>query len=106
MTAFFVCVGVVIASLLQQEEAYRTVQGMIIFPLMFLSGIFFPVDKLPTWLGWIAYANPVTYAVDLFRYSLTGKNIIPVWIDVILLLVLSVSFFGLSVWLFDRKFRA
>lgn len=105
MTVVFVCIGVIIASALQREEAYRTVQGLVIFPLMFISGIFFPIDTLPGWLSWIAYVNPVTYAVELFRYSLTGQHTIPIWADVVLLTLLSALTFILATWLFDRKFR-
>jgi ABC-2 type transport system permease protein len=105
MTAMFVCVGVIMAAILKEAEVYRSVQGMVIFPLMFISGIFFPIDKLPLWLRWIAYANPVTYAVDLFRWSVLGKNIIPLWLDAVLLAVLSTGTFFFSVWLFDKKFR-
>ena len=105
MTVLFVCVGVAIAAAFQEAEVYRTVQGLVIFPLMFISGIFFPVDKLPGWLSWIAYANPITYAVDLFRYSLTGKNIIPIWMDIALLIVLGTATFFGAVYLFDKKFR-
>jgi ABC-type multidrug transport system permease subunit len=49
--------------------------------------------------------NPVSYGVDLFRYSVTGRNTIPVGTDIILLLVLSAVVFFLATWLFDRKFR-
>jgi ABC-2 type transport system permease protein len=105
MTVLFVCIGVILASYFQEAEVYRTLQGLIIFPLMFISGIFFPIDKLPAWLKWIAFVNPVTYAVDLFRYSVLGTHAISLWTDVILLLVLSTGTFFLAVWLFDRKFR-
>lgn len=105
MTALFVCIGVILASYFQEAEVYRTLQGLIIFPLMFISGIFFPIDKLPGWLSWIAYVNPVSYAVDLFRYSVTGVHTMNLWTDIILLLILSVVTFFLATWLFDRKFR-
>jgi ABC-2 type transport system permease protein len=105
MTVLFVCIGVMIAAYFQEAEVYRTIQGMVVFPLMFISGIFFPIEQLPGWLKWIAYINPVTYAVDLFRYSVLGTHAIPLWIDYVLLITLSlVTFFG-SVYLFDKKFR-
>jgi ABC-2 type transport system permease protein len=105
MTVLFVCLGVFIAAYFQEAEVYRTIQGLVVFPLMFISGIFFPIDKLPAWLGWIAYLNPVSYAVDLFRYSVLGTNTISLWVDVTLLTVLSTLMFFASVYLFDKKFR-
>lgn len=105
MTMLFVCIGVIIAAYFQEAEVYRTVQGLVIFPLMFISGIFFPIDQLPAWLKWVALINPVTYAVDLFRWSVLGKSSIPVWLDATLLVGLSIVTFFLAVWLFDKKFR-
>lgn len=105
MTVLFVCVGVAIAAYFQEAEVYRTIQGMVVFPLMFISGIFFPIEQLPGWLKWIAYINPVTYAVDLFRYSVLGTHAIPLWIDYVLLVGLSLLTFFTSVYLFDKKFR-
>jgi len=36
-------------------------------PLLFLSGMFFPVNSVPQWLGVITKLNPVTYGVDAVR---------------------------------------
>src|SRR3989304_2705764 len=54
------------------------VKQLLIFPLMFLSGVFFPVNSVPTWLGVIAKANPVTYGVDAIRQVFLGNGAGPV----------------------------
>ena len=38
-----------------------------IMPSMFLSGIFFPVNNLPSWMEVLVKINPVTYAVAAIR---------------------------------------
>ena len=40
---------------------------LIVFPLMFLAGVFFPVDGVPVWLQVVAKVNPLTYGVDAIR---------------------------------------
>ncbi len=105
MSAIFVCLGIIMACFLGDAEGYRMISGFFMFPIYFLSGIFFPVTSLPGWLEAIALVNPLTYAVDLFRYSLLGVHEFPLVWDAILLAVLSVILFVIATVLFDRKFR-
>jgi ABC-2 type transport system permease protein len=64
--------GVLVGTRLKTQEAFQTVMALLIFPLIFLSGIFFPVAAVPRWLGALAKANPVTYGVDAIRHVLLG----------------------------------
>tara|TARA_B100000749_G_C18221151_1_gene380218 strand:- start:311 stop:622 length:312 start_codon:yes stop_codon:yes gene_type:complete len=48
---------------------------LMVFPLIFLSGVFFPVDAVPTWLQMVAKINPLTYGVDAIRQIFLGPNI-------------------------------
>jgi ABC-2 type transport system permease protein len=105
MAALFVCVGVLLASFLMDMEAYRMVSGFIMLPIYFLSGIFFPISTLPGVLRVIGEINPLTYAVDLFRYSLLGVHEFPLLLDVVLLVVLTLLVFVLATYFFDKKFR-
>src|SRR6266516_7174115 len=43
------------------------------FTVMLICGAWFPVDVLPVWLRWIAYAIPLTESIDLTRALLTGR---------------------------------
>lgn len=40
---------------------------LVVTPMTFLSGAFFPRDRLPVWLGWIADFLPLSLAVDALR---------------------------------------
>jgi len=42
------------------------------FSAIFLCGVWFPLDVLPGWLQWVAWAIPLTSAVDLARAFLVG----------------------------------
>ncbi len=48
---------------------------IIIMPLIFLSGIFFPVNNVPTWLEVVSKINPLTYGVDAIRQLFLGGNL-------------------------------
>lgn len=56
-----------IGAWLRNAETMQTVGFLAMFPLMFASSAFVPVDGLPAWLRVIATVNPLTYAVDASR---------------------------------------
>ncbi|MBP1708180.1 MAG: type transporter [Chloroflexi bacterium] len=69
--------GVLIASRMRSQQGFQLIMQIIIFPLMFLSGVFFPVNTVPTWMAVIAKINPVTYGVDAIRQVILGKEMFP-----------------------------
>jgi ABC-2 type transport system permease protein len=63
ITAF----GVMIAARIKQMQSFMGVMQMIITPMFFISGVFFPVANLPGWLNFLNRIDPLTYAVDPMR---------------------------------------
>jgi ABC-2 type transport system permease protein len=59
--------GVVIASRMRSTQGFQVVNQFITFPLIFLSGVFFPLQNLPGWMSFLVKINPVSYAVDPLR---------------------------------------
>jgi ABC-2 type transport system permease protein len=72
------------------------------FPLMFASSAFVPVDGLPAWLRVIATVNPLTYAVDASRNLALGM---PVGNGVVAALAASVGLMVVGTVLAVRGFR-
>ncbi len=62
--------GVLMASRIRSVETFQYVFQFALFPLFFLSGAFFVLDRVPPWIAVIAKLNPLTYAIDLFRHIL------------------------------------
>src|SRR3989344_3627599 len=60
-------IGVAITSRLKSLDAGQYVFQFITFPLVMLSGAFFPLRDLPTWLDILTKINPLSYGVDLLR---------------------------------------
>ena len=59
--------GLLVASRMRSQQGFQLIVQLIIFPLIFLSGVFFPVNNVPTWLEIASKLNPLTYAVDAVR---------------------------------------
>ena len=57
-----------IGAWLRNAETMQSVGFLAMFPLMFASSAFVPIDGLPGWLRVIATINPLTYAVDASRH--------------------------------------
>ena len=59
--------GVAIAARMRSIESFQMINQFVMFPLIFLSGIFFPLQGLPAWMNVLVRVNPVSYAVDPLR---------------------------------------
>jgi ABC-2 type transport system permease protein len=64
VTAF----GVLVAVMIKQAQSFTWVMQLVVFPMVFSSGAFYPVAGLPAWLEVLNRINPLTYAVDAMRH--------------------------------------
>jgi ABC-2 type transport system permease protein len=55
------------------------------FPLIFISGIFVPLEQMPEWGLVLSVCSPLTYFTDLARYSFTGAHFFPLLTDIAVL---------------------
>jgi ABC-2 type transport system permease protein len=82
-----------------------TVTNFVIMPLTFLSGTFYPVDRLPEPFRSASRFNPLFYLIDGFRYGFIGHAEQQLPQGVTYMLVLTVAM-GLLVWrLFTTGYR-
>ncbi|MEZ7154943.1 ABC transporter permease [Streptomyces sp. MAD19A] len=63
LTWIFIALGAWVRS----ARVMQGISGLTLFPLMFASSAYVPVDALPGWLQAVALVNPVSYAVDATR---------------------------------------
>lgn len=70
----FSLLGIIIALIVKNHGDQFAFNTFVITPMIFLSGTFFPVDKMPHFIKYIAYLSPLTYSNELIRNSLLGKN--------------------------------
>jgi ABC-2 type transport system permease protein len=96
-TLAFVALGYVIASFATTEESANGMTSVVQFPLMFLSGTFFPLDQMPDFLRTIALLLPLTYLSDALRQVMVnGTPFAPLWVCFAVLAVFLVVCFGIA----------
>jgi len=96
-------IGVAIASLLGNVESFGVIVNFIIMPMFFLSGALFPINNLPEWLRILTYVDPVTYAVELLRYVMTGFSSINFVLSFSVVFAFTCSMLMIGAYLFNRR---
>src|SRR5207248_5249033 len=82
--------GFVIASLVPTARFAQPIGAAVLYPMLAVSGLFFPVDRLPRALTGLAYLFPTTHAVALLNGVWDGSGWAAHWVNVAALLVLFV----------------
>ncbi len=107
--------GVLLATRIRSMEAFQAVMQMLMFPMMFLSGVFFPMQGLPVWMNILVKVNPATYGIapirqvvlgalpdSPFNINLLGHNM-SLWDNVIVLAVFGTVMILLAMWSFSAE---
>ncbi|MBF4468372.1 MAG: ABC transporter permease [Methanobrevibacter arboriphilus] len=99
----FVGFGIMISATTQTQEDYTQIVMPFTMPMMFVSGVFYPIETMPWIFQKIAYLFPLTYLNDAMRgVMIKGAGIGDIWIDLLVLLGFLVFFFVAGVIRFDR----
>ncbi len=94
--------GLAIGSYMTSLEGFQMIVSFVVFPLFFLSGALFPVDKLPQWLGILTAIDPATYSVDALRNIILGIGNKSLASDMLILVVYTIALGALGVFSFRR----
>lgn len=63
----FIGLGILFTSLSEDQKTSTLIANLLMFPMMFVSGIMFPVEQMPWFMQWLSAIMPVTYAADAMR---------------------------------------
>ena len=88
----FVSIGLLAGSVSSTPESAGVLGNIITFPMMFLSGTFFPVSLFPPWLVTVAHVLPLYYVIDGLGNAMVFNNASAVYTDLLVVLVLAVAF--------------
>ena len=104
LTVFsFVGLGILITSFTDKEETATMVMMTLMFPMMFLSGVFFPIQQMPWFMQDIAQALPLTYATTALRKVMVlGAGVDAVFPEVLILLAFGVVLLAIAVPMFRK----
>ncbi|MEP7198963.1 MAG: ABC transporter permease [Chloroflexota bacterium] len=84
----FVSLGYVIAAFSKNQESAAGISSLLNFPMMFLSGLFFPIEVMPDFLKPVVQIVPLTYLADALRQEMVAANAIhPLMLDAGVLVV-------------------
>jgi ABC-2 type transport system permease protein len=67
--------GIIFASRLKRIESFSILAQIIITPMAFLSGAFFPIKNAPHWMMIIAGYNPLAYSIDALRWIILSTSL-------------------------------
>tara|TARA_E500000081_G_scaffold14872_1_gene18174 strand:- start:89 stop:1036 length:948 start_codon:yes stop_codon:yes gene_type:complete len=70
----FLAIGLAISSLAPNEDSAPAIANLVTFPMLFLSGVFFPIDFLPRIIGYISNLLPLTHLAQGIRLSALYGN--------------------------------
>jgi len=97
--------GIIAGLWAEKFDHMATVTNFIIVPLSFLSGTFYTVDKLPSYLSTISKANPFFYMIDGFRYSFIGQSDGSLTVGYIYLTSLSFIIWMIAYMLYKKGYK-
>jgi len=99
----FVGLGILITSFTENEETAGMVMMTFMFPMMFMSGVFFPVDQMPHAMQVVAHGLPLTYASQAMRkVMLLGAGISAIYTEIIILTAFGVVLLVVAVPMFKK----
>ncbi len=70
----FLAIGLAISSLAPNEDSAPALANLVTFPMLFLSGVFFPIDFLPKIISYISNILPLTHLAEGIRLSALYGN--------------------------------
>lgn len=95
----FNAMGYFFSSFSKTTEAYMGIANITSFLMMFLSGVFFPIESMPAWLRPVSDALPLTYFVNGLRESMiyaNGLGLGSFWIGIAILVAWGAITFALG----------
>jgi ABC-2 type transport system permease protein len=97
----FLCLGLAVSGLAKTEESVPALVQAVSFPMMFLAGIFWPIENFPPVVQAFSRLLPLTFLCDGLRQVMVGGAAVnPLWLDYAALGVWSVIAALLAIRLF------
>ena len=79
--------------------------SMIKFPLVFISGIFIPIEELPVWGKTVSSISPLTYFTDLAKYAIQGNSYYPIELNIIVLFAFTIAFLVIAIKIHEHTIQ-
>jgi len=99
----FVGLGIVMTSITSDQQTATMLMTTIMFPMMFLSGVFFPIQQMPWYMQDISKVLPLSYATDALRKVVVlGAGVPDIATDLTILIAFGIVMTAIAVPVFRR----
>ncbi len=101
IAVLFSSIGMIMALAAEKWDHIAIPQTFVFMPLIWVGGAFSPLALLPAQIRPLAYANPMFYVIDGFRYAILGVAEAPVWASIGITTLLAATSLGVVLRLFQ-----
>ena len=98
-SAVFSLAGFINAVFANSFDDISIVPTFVLTPLIYLGGVFYSVQLLPTFWQVVSGLNPIFYMVNTFRYGILGSSDVDVYWAFLILGVFIVGLYSSCIWL-------
>lgn len=95
--------GLMVAVSVQEVFEAQTLSNFFRFPMLFLCGLFVPIERLPAILKPLSFCLPLTYGTDILRASILGSSLMNRYLSIFMMFVFIGILFYLSRRNINRK---
>ncbi len=100
----FLGLGLLVTALTKDQETSQLLLNLVFFPMLFLSGVLYPLQELPSVVADIAKVLPLTYGVEAFRQVVVfNASISTVWPSMLILFLFGAVSLAIAVPVFLIK---
>jgi ABC-2 type transport system permease protein len=99
----FASLGMLVGTISKSTETASVIGNIITFPMMFLSGTFFPISLMPTYLQHFSRVLPLFYIIDGLNGVMIYSNYAQAAIDLVVVTAITIVFFAAAVRLFKWR---
>jgi len=99
----FGSLAMIVTSLAPSFDFFSYYTELVITPMLFFSGVFFPLDNFPAWMKTLADFLPLTHAVRISRAVFTGQSQPGLWAGLAGLFALAAIVFTISIRMMRKR---
>ncbi len=99
----FAALGMLVGTISRNPETAGVIGNVVTFPMMFLSGTFFPISIMPQYLQTLAHILPLFYVIEGLNNVMVYGNIPAATADLAIVLVITAIIFIAAVRLFKWR---
>jgi lipooligosaccharide transport system permease protein len=101
----FASLSIFFTSIVPSMDAFNYYFTLLLSPMFLLSGVFFPIDQLPSFVQDLAWLLPLTHAVSIIRPAAMGQYSVSFVYDIAWMAAFTLIFYGIAAVLMKRRLK-